>query len=83
MTKTCNFCSNKNFTEKRINYIYKRDDKYLMVNDVPCEVCDFCGEQYFKADVLKKIERDYNDIYIAGKKTMKEIRIPVEEFVNL
>jgi hypothetical protein len=54
-----------------------------MVNDVPCEVCDFCGEQYFKADVLKKIERDYNDIYIAGKKTMKEIRIPVEEFVNL
>jgi hypothetical protein len=33
--------------------------------------------------VLKKIEREYNDIYLAGKKAMKEIIIPVEEFVNL
>ena len=83
MNKVCNFCGNKNFTEKKINYIYKRDEKYLMVNDVPCEECDFCGEQYFKAEALKKIERDYNDIYLSGKKVIKQITIPVEEFVNL
>ena len=83
MNKVCNFCGNKNFTEKKINYIYKRDEKYLMVNDVPCEECDFCGEQYFKSEALKKIERDYNDIYLSGKKVIKQITIPVEEFVNL
>lgn len=83
MKKICNFCGNKNFTEKKVSYIYKRDERYLMVNDVPCEECDFCGEQYFKAQVLKTIERDYNDIYIAGKKAIREITVPVEEFVNL
>lgn len=59
------------------------DDKYLMINEVPCEECDFCGEQYFKADVMKKIERDYNEIYFSGKKAANEIVVPVEEFVNL
>ena len=83
MNRTCNFCGNKNFSEKLIKYIYKHNDKYLIVNNVPCEECDFCGEQYFKADTLKKIERDFNDIYFAGKKTVKEISIPVDEFVNL
>ncbi len=83
MNKICNFCGNKNFTEKNVNYIYKRDDKYLMVNNVPCEECNFCGEQYFKAEVLKKIESDYNDIYLSGKKVVKEIIVPVEEFANL
>jgi YgiT-type zinc finger domain-containing protein len=83
MNKICNFCGNKNFTLKNVNYIYKRDNKYLLVNDVPCEECDFCGEQYFKAEALKKIELDYNDIYLSGKKVLKEIKMPVEEFANL
>jgi len=63
--------------------MYRRDDKFLIVNNVPCEECEYCGEQYFKAEVLKKIEKDFNDIYLTGKKAKREVEVPVEEFVEI
>ena len=83
MKKTCNFCGNRNFSSHDVQYIYKRDERFLVVNNVPCEECDYCGEQYFKATVLKKIEKDFESIYSAGKKVKKRIRVPVEEFVEI
>lgn len=83
MKKICNFCGNKNFREKYVQYIYKHDDQFLVVNNVPCEECEYCGEQYFKADVLKKIEKDFGDIYLFGKRAKKELKVPVEEFVEI
>ncbi len=83
MDKVCNFCGNKNFRMKKVQYIYRHDDKYLIVNDVPCEECEYCGEQYFKAQSLKKIEADFNKIYISGKKPKKKIQVPVEEFMDI
>lgn len=75
MNKVCNFCGNKNYRMKKVQYIYRHDDKYLIVNDVPCEECEYCGEQYFKAQSLKKIEADFDKIYISGKKPKKKIRV--------
>ena len=83
MKKVCSFCGNKNFVDKTVQYIYRRDGHFLVVNDVPCEECEYCGEQYFKADALKKIEKDFEDIYYSGKKVKKELKVPVEEFVEL
>lgn len=80
MNKVCSFCGNKNFSEKQVQYFYKHDDKFLVVNNVPCEECEYCGEQYFKGEVLKKIEKDFKEIYYSGKKTAKEIKVPVEEY---
>ena len=80
MNKICSFCGNKNFREKNVQYIYKHNDQLLVVNNVPCEECEYCGEQYFKAEVLKKIEKDFNDIYFSGKKAQKEVKVPVEDF---
>lgn len=54
-----------------------------MVNNVPSEECEYCGEQYFKANVLKKIEKDFNDIYFAGKKAKNQVGVPVEEFAEI
>ena len=83
MDKVCNFCSNKNFRTKKVQYIYKHNDKYLIVNNVPCEECEYCGEQYFQAQSLKKIEADFNNIYISGKEPKKKIQVPVEEFMDI
>lgn len=83
MSKVCNFCGNKNFKRRRVQYIYRHNSNFLIVNDVPCEECVFCGEQYFKAEVLKKIEKDFCRIYTSGKKPRKKIEVPVEEFANL
>ena len=80
MNKVCNFCGNKNSKEVKVQYIYKHDGQFMIVNDVPCEQCEYCGEQYFKAEVLKKIEEDFNQVYSNRKKADQEIRIPVEQF---
>jgi hypothetical protein len=42
-----------------------------------------CGEQYFKATVLRKIEKDLMKIYFSKKKTKRQIRVPVEEFMEI
>lgn len=83
MSKTCNFCGNKDFREKHVQYIYKHEDQFLVVNNVPCEECEYCGEQYFKAEVLKKIEKEFREIYYSGKKVRREVEVPIEEFVEL
>lgn len=62
MNRVCSFCGNKNFRSRRVQYIYRHNGQFLIVDNVPCEECEYCGEQYFKAEVLKKIERDFTDI---------------------
>ncbi len=83
MTKICNFCGNKNFREMHVQYIYKYDNQLLVVNNVPCEECEYCGEQYFKTEALKKIEEDFKAIYLSGKKALKEVTVPIEEFAEI
>ena len=83
MSKKCSFCGNKNFKGKKVQYIYKHNDKFLVVNNVPCAECEYCGEQYFKAEVLKKIEKIFKDIYFPGKKVKREVKVTVEEFVEI
>ena len=83
MKKICNFCGNRNFREKHIQYIYKHDNQFLVVNNVPCEECEYCGEQYFKAQVLKKIEEEFRAIYVSGKRARKKVTVPVEEFAEI
>ena len=58
MNKTCSFCGNKNYINKKVQYIYRHNNRFLVINNVPCEECEYCGEQYFKANILKKIERE-------------------------
>ena len=78
--KICHFCANKNFKNTQVQYAYKHNDNYLVVNDVPCEQCEFCGEQYFKGRVLKQIEKEFISIHSQGKKAKKELIIPVEQY---
>lgn len=81
MNKVCNFCGNKNFREISTQYIYKHDGKMLIVDGAPCEQCEFCGEQYFCAEVLKKIEHDFSEVYSSRRKAKAQIMVPVEQYV--
>ena len=80
MKKICNFCGNKNFREKHVQYVYRHDGQFLVVNNVPCEECEYCGEQYFKAEVLSKIEADFMDVYSLRRKAASQVVVPVEQF---
>jgi len=83
MNKVCSFCGNKNFREKTVQYIYRHDEQLLMVNNVPCEECEYCGEQYFKGVDLEKIETDFRAIYSSRKKVKREVAVPIEEFAEI
>ncbi|MBI2864350.1 MAG: type II toxin-antitoxin system MqsA family antitoxin [Chloroflexi bacterium] len=83
MSKVCNFCGNAKFREKHVQYIYRHQGRFLVVNNVPCEACEYCGEQYFKAEVLKKIEEEFDDIHSGSKRASKEVTVPVEEFAEI
>ena len=80
MNETCSFCGNRNVREVLTQYIYKHDGKLLIVDDVPCEQCEFCGEQYFKAEVLRKIETDFFEVYSARREPKSQVLVPVEAF---
>ena len=79
----CHFCGNKNFKESKVQYTYKRDNRYMMVDDVPCEQCEFCGEQYFEANVLKNIEREFEAIHSKGKNIKKKVVVPIEAYTDI
>jgi len=80
MSKVCSFCGNTNFKVKKVQYIYKHNDRSLIVNDVPCEECESCGEQYFEANTLKKVER-----YFTGEleQTLDPAKDPILKLIGL
>ena len=48
MNSNCHFCGNKNFKNNQVQYIYQLNNQFLIMDGVPCEQCEFCGEQYFE-----------------------------------
>ena len=81
--KICQFCGNKHIVDTIMEYTYKHDGNYLIIDNVPCKKCEYCGERYFEARVLKQIENEYNNIYSFGKKAQKLITVPVENFQEI
>jgi YgiT-type zinc finger domain-containing protein len=83
MAEQCPFCGHNKMTEKNVEYLYRAKEQLMVVTDVPCLECEFCGEQYFEANVLKRIETDFHAIKNSVKKPVKTIQVPVETYANL
>ncbi len=79
----CHFCGNKNIKATYTQYTYKHNGKFLIIENVPCDQCEYCGEQYFNAKVLKQIENEFIAINSGQKKTAKQIIVPTESFEDL
>ena len=80
MKDVCSFCGNEHFVAKKVQYIYRHDGRFFVVNGVPCEECTYCGERYYDGPVLERIESEFVRIYGEGKKPKAEISVPVEDF---
>ncbi len=79
----CHFCGNMNFKQSKVQYTYKRNNRYIIVDAVPCEQCEFCGEQYFEANVLKNIEIEFDAIHSMGKSIKKKVVVPIEAYTDI
>ncbi|NEX16530.1 MAG: YgiT-type zinc finger domain-containing protein, partial [Halochromatium sp.] len=56
MSSNCQFCGHAHVTPTTARYIHQQGDELLIVEEVPCLRCDYCGEEYFDISTLKKIE---------------------------
>lgn len=81
MEKKCNFCGNANTHATKADYFYNMAGKIVLFRNVPCEVCEYCGEKYFEARDLKKIEGEVDLLLVKKSKTPEHsLQVPVEEF---
>ncbi|SIQ11418.1 YgiT-type zinc finger domain-containing protein [Alkalispirochaeta americana] len=82
MKDKCQFCGQSEFTQKSVQYIYRRDGHFFVVNNVPCEECNSCGERYYAAKNLKRIEAEFEALERGEKTARQEVTVPVEEFAE-
>ena len=76
--RLCHVCGKTDFERRLVEYIYRRQGNYLVVRDVPCEVCLHCGERYYEGRVLLEIERRFQEIHEQHAKPQSAIEVPVE-----
>jgi YgiT-type zinc finger domain-containing protein len=83
MSQHCAFCGHKHLIAKTTRYIHQQADELLIVDDVPCLECGYCGEQYFDAAVLKVIEAEHTAIVQHRKQPIAVKPVAVESFAAL
>ena len=79
----CNICGSDRYEERRIEYLYSHKGKYLLVPNTPVEVCLECGMVYYKANVLKEIERHFFAIRAKTEEPDRVIEMPTKEFATM
>lgn len=73
----CIFCGGK--LEKRIvTFYYEEDGKYLLVENVPAEICMKCGEKIYSPQVTDELLKFAMDKF----KPVKSIKIPVFDYAK-
>jgi YgiT-type zinc finger domain-containing protein len=74
----CHICGYDAFEERQVEYIYRRNGKYLIVRNVPCEVCLHCGERYYPAEALLSVEKRFKALHENHEKPKETVEVPVE-----
>lgn len=83
MTKQCSFCGHKHIKPQKTRYLYQRKKELMVVEQVPCLQCEYCGEQYFEASVLKKIEADFFAVALRKKQPLRTMQVAVEDYAGI
>jgi len=76
----CNFCGSDQYEERKTEYLYSYDGKYLLVPNTLVEVCGNCGMVYYDAAVLKEIERRFFAIHTKTEEPDRYIEVPEKAY---
>jgi len=72
---SCFFCKGE-VMEETVTVDYRwGDDLLVVLKGVPAGVCQVCGEQYFKAEIIEAMEKASQ----AKEKALEIIEIPVRK----
>jgi len=71
----CHFCGGE-VSERKITVDYRWGEELVtIIKNVPAGVCEVCGEQYFKAQIVKNMER----VASSKRKPKAMLKVPVRE----
>jgi YgiT-type zinc finger domain-containing protein len=71
----CHFCGGQ-VSEQQVTVDYRwGDDLITVIRNVPAGVCEVCGEKYFKAAVVKAMEKTAQ----SRSKPKEVLQVPVRE----
>ena len=73
----CIFCGGR-VVKKRVTFSYEGDSKYLLVMNVPAEVCTKCGEKTYSPKVTDELLRFAKEKF----KPVKTIKVPVFDYAS-
>ena len=76
--KTCPLCSGK-LVSRKITYPQEYDGKVVILENVPAEVCQQCGDVLVNPDVLKKIQKNV----WSGVKAKRSVNVPVYDLTDV
>ena len=73
----CYFCKGR-IVEQKVRVDFRWGDELVVIEDVPAEVCQQCGEKYFGPGVYKEMET----LAKTKEKPIKHVAIDVFRFVE-
>lgn len=79
MYADCTFCGG-GVEEQRIDYDYRRKGHLLVFRNVPAGVCRQCGEKYFEPETLRKMDRNYHNIFEHRQQPDQMLDVPAVNF---
>ena len=72
----CYFCHGGPVVKGKTDHISRMNGQLVEVEDVPCEICQQCGEKYFDPKTIRKLE-----LIIKLRAKVKEyIQLPVYSY---
>ncbi|MGB2727247.1 MAG: type II toxin-antitoxin system MqsA family antitoxin [Halobacteriota archaeon] len=71
----CYFCKGR-IVEQKVRVDFRWGDELVVIEDVPAEVCQQCGEKYFSPEVYKAME----NLAKAKEKPIKHVAVDVFRF---
>ena len=72
--KKCEVCGNIVFHQETVNEFFRVGGDTMLVEHVPAQVCDRCGETAFDRDTVEKVRR------IVQEHSQPTRRVEVEAF---
>jgi len=83
VSEQCSFCGHAHLVATTSRYIHQQGDDILIVDDVPCLRCEYCGEEYYDITTLKKIEADHAALSAGRKRPARTVQVAVEPFAAI
>ena len=77
-TEKCEFCEGT-LESRKVTVDSRRGGRLVVIEGVPARVCNRCGERYYPAVVVRKLE----EISARRRTSKRIIRVPIARFGGL